>query len=135
MFLHFQIRLYRDSKKNTTEEENEIREVSNEYTKVKDVVMSLASNCVCFIPLFLRLSTEPKLTVSLQTWIYLMSLLMLLWTLMKAQSHSLPLREAEGEPAGRGVAGEGGKVSYHVLCHKYEGEIDVQREIHSAQTR
>lgn len=28
----FQIQRFRDSKKNTTEEENEIKEVSNEYT-------------------------------------------------------------------------------------------------------
>lgn len=34
--VNLQVRQFRDSKKNTTEEENEIREVSNDIIKVKN---------------------------------------------------------------------------------------------------
>lgn len=67
------------------------------------------------------------------TWIYPTSSATLLWTLMKAQPHCLPRHEAEGEEAGGGVAEEGGEVSCHIICHKYEGKIEVQREIHSGK--
>lgn len=72
---------------------------------------------------FFRLSTEPKLigrSVVLSPWtqIYLMSWLMLIWTLMRVQSHSLPLREVEGVVAGDVVAGAGEEVSYHIIFHK-----------------
>lgn len=57
-----------------------------------------------------------------------MSLLILLWTLTKAQSHSLPRREAEGEEAGGGVAGEEGEVSYQIITYRHEYEMKIEAE-------
>lgn len=52
---------------------------------------------------------------------------------MRIQSHSLPLREEEGEAAGDGVGGAGEEVSYHIIFHKHEVRIGAWREIHNGK--
>lgn len=61
------------------------------------------------------------------TGTYLMSLLMLLWILTKDQYYSLPLREAEDEEAGDGVAEEGGEVGYLLIFHRCGVRTEAQR--------